>query len=201
MIRIERNQIELDGLLLSPFLENLAEFNCGEADLDDFFINDARRHEDQLLARTYALYVTSGKKFGPAALISFCNDSIRAESFANGDFKKIRKKLPHGKRYNNLPAVKIARLGVKKEYQRSGIGSHLLNMTKLLFLTDNRTGCRFITVDAYNTTRAITFYINAGFVFMKMDHKKLYDNRLAESQQAEDAPTLALYYDLKKTAI
>lgn len=42
---------------------------------------------------------------------------------------------------------------------------------------------------------------NDSFVFMKMDHKKLYDNRLAESQQAEDAPTLALYYDLKKTAI
>jgi len=94
MIKIERNQIELDGFLLSPFLENLTEFNCGEADLDDFFINDARRHEDQLLARTYALYVTSGKKFDPAALISFCNDSIRAESFANGDFKKCLPQLP-----------------------------------------------------------------------------------------------------------
>jgi hypothetical protein len=65
-------------------------------------------------------------------------------------------KLPHsqivsqfdGSSMANFPAVKIAGFGVQKEYCRGEIGIQRLNMVNTLFLVNNRTGCRFITVDA-----------------------------------------------------
>lgn len=62
-------------------------------------------------------------------------------------------------RYDYFPAVKIGRLGVKKEYQSSGFGTSILNMTKEMFITNNRTGCRFITVEAYSeTSNSLTIF-------------------------------------------
>lgn len=45
------------------------------------------------------------------------------------------------------------------------IGSHTLNMIKKLFVTENRTGCRFITVDAYNNEEVLQFYQKNEFQF------------------------------------
>lgn len=50
-------------------------------------------------------------------------------------------------------------------------------------MTNNRTGCAFITVDALRS--AIPFYINNGF--------KLLDKSIAEDETKETCP---LYYDL-----
>ena len=42
------------------------------------------------------------------------------------------------------------------------IGSILLTFIKRYFTADNKTGCRFLTVDAY--AAAIPFYLKNGFV-------------------------------------
>ena len=71
-----------------------------------------------------------------------------------------------------------------------GEGMRLVRLTddyvfklQRLFVTNNRTGCAFITVDALRS--AIPFYINNGFVIL--------DKSIAEDETKETCP---LYYDL-----
>lgn len=61
------------------------------------------------------------------------------------------------------------------------IGSFLLYFIKNFFIVNNKTGCRFITVDAY--LDAIPFYIKNGFVPLNEDDT--------------DDRTRLLYFDLK----
>ena len=63
--------------------------------------------------------------------------------------------------YRSLPAVKIGRLGVRSGMQKAGAESNIIKMINLLMQTDNRTGCRLMTVDAY--VDAVPFYIRNGF--------------------------------------
>ena len=91
--------------------------------------------------------------------------------------------FPWGLRYAELPAVKIGRLGVSGEYQRKGVGTILINLGKQIFTTRNRTGCRFITVDAYNDPAVMGFYENNDFDFY------------LDSDSGED--TRIMFFDLR----
>lgn len=66
--------------------------------------------------------------------------------------------------YTSYPAMKIARFGVTNAYQKSGIGSMIIDYLKALFINNNRTGCRFITVDAYR--KSLNFYERNGFKYL-----------------------------------
>jgi hypothetical protein len=148
--------------------------------LNDFFRTEALDHKKELLSETYSLMrATNTKEAPPPALISFCNDNIQLST------SRKKKILPREKRhYEHLPAVKIARLGVASEFQKKNIGTYLINMAKELFLADNRTGCRFITVDAYNNNNVLRFYKNNDFEFL--------------SKKDEKCPTRIMYFDLKR---
>ena len=53
------------------------------------------------------------------------------------------------------------------------MGSFLLNITKAFFRCYNRTGCRFVTVEAYNKDRTVDFYVKNDFAFLTdKDHGK-----------------------------
>ena len=178
----ERNKKESDLFTLHIlskkndfYCDELGCFNCGRDDLNEFFQKDAFDYKQQLLAETYYFQpkeATVEEIFFPVALISFLNDSIVIKREERKEGKRafwnyLRKNVPHAKRgYESYPAVKIGRLGVLKEYQRQHFGTSLLNMTKDLFLTENRTGCRFITVDAYSDKGTINFYKSNGFQFL-----------------------------------
>jgi GNAT superfamily N-acetyltransferase len=145
-------------------------FNCGDNDLNDFFQNDAKNYKKHLLAETYYLQPKKAAEFFPVAFASFLNDSIgitqeerKSEKKQFGKF--IKKTIPYPKNtYGSFPAVKIGRLGVVTEYQNKHIGTYMLNMIKAFFKTENRTGCRFITVDSYKTST--DFYKKNGFDFL-----------------------------------
>lgn len=61
--------------------------------------------------------------------------------------------------------MKIGRIGVNKEYQRRDIGTQMIDFIKRFFILENKTGCRFLTVDAYNKPRILKFYEDNGFTF------------------------------------
>ena len=63
------------------------------------------------------------------------------------------------------------------------IGQFLINFIKSYFLADNKTGCRFLTVDAY---AAIPFYFKQKFVPL--------------TAEDEGAATRLLYFDLNDIA-
>lgn len=93
------------------------------------------------------------------------------------EFNRFRRhRFVNEKRIRSYPAVKICRLG---------IGSVLLDFIKSYFLVDNKTGCRFVTVDAY--IDAVPFYEHNDF-----QHLKGHD---------EDLITRLLFYDLNDMEI
>lgn len=47
-----------------------------------------------------------------------------------------------------------------------------MEFIKLWFLTKNRTGCRFLIVDAYNDEQTINYYKKNGFEFLIDDPNK-----------------------------
>ena len=59
-----------------------------------------------------------------------------------------------------------------------------MNLAKQFFTTENRTGCRLITVDAYNRPDVVTFYEKNGFRFLTSDDA--------------DKETRIMYFDLKR---
>lgn len=64
----------------------------------------------------------------------------------------------------SYPAAKICRLAISKDMRGKGLGSYLMNFIKTLFFIDNKTGCRFLTVDAYSD--AVEFYLRNDFSFL-----------------------------------
>ena len=53
-------------------------------------------------------------------------------------------------------------------------------------ITENKTGCRFITVDAYQS--AVPFYMKNGFLFMGQQERLRYESH--------EGDTVAMYFDL-----
>lgn len=164
-IAIERNTVcNVDGWLLRPcpFLP-ITEFSCGDDDLDEYFREDAIEARDLMTCETFVL---THEKSSDAAvgLVSVCNDTM-----AMKDIRGLPelKGTPEAKlNYKDWPAVKIARLAVLRDVQGKNVGSHLMNLLKHLFVVENRTGCRIMTVDAYNKPEVIRFYVKNGFDFI-----------------------------------
>jgi len=139
-------------------------FDCGNGDLNEFFLKDAILYTKHLIAVTYVL-------MNDEAVIGFfsvLNDKIAIDDARSKTFwrKKVCHAIPFEKRYDRLPAVKIGRLAIQKPYQGTGYGQMLLDYTKHFFIKDNKTGCRFVTLDAYNNPEVIAFYQKNGFQFL-----------------------------------
>jgi GNAT superfamily N-acetyltransferase len=170
--------------------DEIGLFDCDDCDLNDFFRKDAYVAKKELLAETYSLQIqeniTQGIYF-PVAFVSLLNDQMAISKEVkkeNPSFKQIFKKIPNKKRlYKTYPAVKIGRLGVVKQYQKHQIGTSLLNILKKIFVTNNRTGCRFLSVDSYKGS--VGFYKENGFFF--------YDDN------DKDEDTRIMCYDLKNS--
>lgn len=166
---------------LSPQYE-FKSFDCGDFDLNEFLSNDSLNHLDQLLAVTYILEDDNEI----IAFFSLLNDRISSEQLSKTGWKeRIQRRFKFGtakRNYKSHPAMKIGRFGVSLSYQSKGVGEALLDYIKTLFIDNNRTGCRFITLDAYNNARSISFYLRNGFVFFTDSDK--------------NADTRQMYFDL-----
>ena len=60
--------------------------------------------------------------------------------------------------------MKIGRFAIDIMQKNKGIGSTLLNIIKYFLIENPQSGCRFITVDAYND--AVGFYQRNGFMLV-----------------------------------
>ncbi len=144
--------------------ERVQSFSCGDEDLDDFILNDASLYRTALLAITYVLERKSDKEV--MAYFSLANDRIALKDFPNNtEFNRFRRRrFVNEKRLTNYPAVKLCRFAVSESARGQSIGSFLLDYMKSWFVDDNKTGCRFLTVDAYHT--AEQFYLRNGFFYL-----------------------------------
>jgi GNAT superfamily N-acetyltransferase len=138
----------------------IKNFDCGDSDLNEFFYQDALNYTEQLLAVTYVVET----KFKTIGFFSVANDKIQI-SENKSIWNRLNRNIQNVKRRQAYPAVKLGRLGIDKEWQSQNVGTELLGYIKEFFLQNNKTGCRFITVDAYNNPVTTGFYQKNGFVF------------------------------------
>lgn len=157
-------------------------FDCGDEDLNDFIKNEVNFYKQQLIAMAYVV-VEKGKTDKIIAYFTLSNDKIAVTDFeSNSQFNKFKKKNFNREKYlRSYPSVKIGRLGISKESHGLGIGTNIIDFIKLYFLEDNKTGCRFITVDAYNA--AVPFYEKNEFEFLT---------------KKDENPTHLMFFDLMK---
>jgi GNAT superfamily N-acetyltransferase len=166
---------ELEFLRLGMDDQRDIEFDCGNEDLNEFFFEDSKGNCRELLAITYA-WRLKGKTI---AFFSVSNDAVTSQDVDN--FNRFRRIIPWGKRYRTMPAVKIGRFAVHKDFKKNGYGSKIMDFIKIWFVTRNKTGCRFIVVDALE--EALPFYEKNGFSFL--------------SNEDENGSTRLMYFDLK----
>ena len=143
-------------------------FDCGDNDLNEFLHHDSHHYLSELLAVTYLLETDEET----VAFYSVSNDKIsHTDMPTNSQWNKFRSIFPREKMMKSYPAVKIGRLGVSNTYKGKNIGTALLDYIKLLFVDNNRTGCKYITVDAY--AQSLLFYEKNGFKYLtKADEGK-----------------------------
>lgn len=192
--------LERDAVM-RPYTADVAAycmpFSCEDSDLDEFFSKDAFFYETELLGKTYA-WINTADPSKILALITLANDSVKAKFLAGSARNRLQRSIKNAKRGMNYPAVLIGRLGVSSEFRGRGlnIGSQILDFIKGWFRSeDNKTGCRFIVVDAYNNEKTLHFYEKNGF-------KPLYKNEREERDFLElncDEPleTRFMFFDLK----
>jgi GNAT superfamily N-acetyltransferase len=143
-------------------------FDCSDPDLNDFFLTDSKDYLKQLLAVTYVFEDENNT----VTFFSVLNDKISSVDIPKSVFRKIKQKMPHKKHLKSYPAVKVGRFGVHIKYQRKKIGTEVMDFIKAFFTKRNKTGCRFITIDAYNNPAAIGFYSKNGFQFLTPKDEK-----------------------------
>jgi len=153
---------------------NIKPFDCGVADLNEFLFQDAQTYLKYLYSTTF-LFENKDKT---VAYYSLLNDVLRINSQYDDEFDSELSEIIADKDYAFLlemkdialyPAVKIGRLAVDKDFQSFGFGTEILNLVIISFLTNNKTGCQFITVDALNNLETIRFYENNGFSFVTLN--------------------------------
>lgn len=191
--------IEADCIMVKltrDVLNHCQQFVCGEDDLDDFFANDAIAYDKDLMGKTYCWLLKSDDT-KIVAMVTLANAGIQTTHLPNNPKRKLNKHIAYNKRGRTYPAVLIGRLGVAREFQGKDymIGGQLMDFIKPWFSgEDNKTGCRFILVDAVNKERTVRYYERNGFIplFPRIeDEKHFYD-----IPENEDLRTRMYFCDL-----
>ena len=113
------------------------------------------------------------------------------------DDRKLSHDIPREKRMRRYPAVLIGRLGINVDFRHQGIGSELLDFIKSWFIDEeNKTGCRFLIVDAYNCMVPLDFYQKNEFLFLFSTEQQEAEN--LGYDMTKSLHTRLMYYDLKK---
>lgn len=170
-------------------------FSCGDTDLDDFFAHDAILYSRQLLGKTYC-FLLDQEPFEIVCAFTVANDSIKAALISGSSRNKVQRKILNEKRMRSYPAVLIGRLGVSTFFQNKGydVGKQVMDYIKEWFLhPNNKTGCRFVVVDAYNSAKPLHFYEKNGFQYLYTEEEEKAAFHVDES---ESLHSRMMYFDL-----
>ena len=158
-----------------PLTKELASlpFSCGNTDrdhdLEDFFHNHAMLYAEERLGKTYCFVSNETGYTEIIAFFTVSNDSVKTTFIPKSSTNKVQRKIPGQKHLRTYPAVLLGRLGVNKKYQGTEYfaGQQVVNYIKSWFIEeDNKTGCRFLVVDAYNQDNVLNFYKRNKFKFL-----------------------------------
>jgi hypothetical protein len=150
--------------------------------------------QKELLGKSYCFRLDTDPSVIVCAF-TVSNDSVKVNFLPNSRKKKLVKSIPRIKQFRSYPAVLIGRLGVNQAFKNIGIGRELMDFIKSWFINpNNKTGCRFLVVDAYNEPQPIQYYKknNFEFLFSTEKQEKKYMGILTEDQ----LKTRLMFFDL-----
>ena len=182
--------MDISSFDLFPLNEKteILPFCCKDDELNNFLFEDAKNYFSDLMAVTYLLVDRKTQK--TVAYFSLLNDKVSYDPEERSLWNRINRRISNNKRRKTYPSVKIGRLAVSKDYDNKGIGRAILDFIKHAFTNGNRTGCRFITVDAY--AKATGFYIKNSFdFFTEKDRKDATRLMFFDLKPFKDAQTRA----------
>lgn len=147
-----------------------------------------------MLGKTY-YFITKEDKPSIVAAFTVANDSIKAALVSRSLRNKIQRNIPNSKRTRSYPAILLARLGVSSNFQHLHVGRQVVDYVKQWFsLSDNKSGCRFLVVDAYNRPEIIRFYTNNGFKLLYSTEEE--ERETFSIRESEQLHSRMMYYDL-----
>lgn len=152
----------------------LVDFDCGDADINEFFNIDAIKYQEQMLGQTYFFRHRATNK--TVCAFSLSPDGLNTSNLPNNRRRKVKENIPHEKPMKSYPAYLIGRLGVDLGFGGQGIGSQLLNFIKYFCFDNYGNSCRFLVVDAYNNPNVLNFYRKNDFltVFSTEEQEREY---------------------------
>lgn len=195
--------------VITRLTEELSQlpFSCGntdgDRDLEEFFHTQALMFAKEKLGQTYCVINNEGEEAEIVAFFTVSNDSIKTTFIPKKAVNKIERKIPGRKHLHTYPAVLIGRLGVNQKYQGHNyfIGQQIINYIKIWFTDDdNKTGCRFLVVDAYNKEKVLSFYERNKFKFLYADEATEKQEQHIENEN-EQLHTRHMFLDLLHTEI
>lgn len=132
----------LQSLEINSIMEahDSSDFDCCDADLNDFIKSDALRQRIDGWNTTYIATEIGSKK-----IIGFFALSIDSIGLTPNERKRLRKD------YSNIPAIKIGRFAVDRRFQRKGIGQQMMQYAMGFIVQEicSKIGGIYITLDAY----------------------------------------------------
>lgn len=150
------------GLVALTADHDLAGFDCGNDQLNDWLTNHALASQKADLARTY-LVLGGG---AVAAYVSLTTGSIRPD--------RAPKRYARGMPRHPIPTILIARLAVARARQGQGIGRRLLGEAlRLAVVVSDTAAARLVVVDAIDD-QAAAFYRRWGFIEVPENPHRLF---------------------------
>lgn len=151
----------------------LKKFKCENTDFEQFLHRKAKKHEENLIAKTYLLYYEKDDVNEIVGFYTLSTASITAT-------EELRLSFKNGKKYNDYPSVRIGRLAISKDYEKRGFAGYLLDYIKQQILYSDLMGCRYVIVDAINEKSEL--YLKNGFSYY--------------TEKDKSEKTRLMYYDL-----
>jgi len=180
------------------------KFDCENEDINKFFCEDSDylKYEDQMMTKSYCFTYENDI----VCIFTISNDSIKKNAFqgAKDDKTRMMGRFPEGKEnIQSYPAVLIGRFGANVKYRRQnkdeiGIGTQAMKFIKQWIASEtNKTGCRFLIVDAYNEAGVIKFYKeHNNFEFLIEDETLELNMFRGNRKEITRLETRKMFFDL-----
>ena len=142
------------------------QYSCEkDKQIDKFFHEEFSDYEYQLLGKSYCFVTSDENKI--VAAFTVANSSVKVDDMPKSKRNKLNRKIPFSKQRSQYPAVLLAQLAVFDGFEGLNIGKEILDFVKSWFIDPlNKTGCRYLIVDAVNSPKVLQFYLNNGFDFI-----------------------------------
>jgi GNAT superfamily N-acetyltransferase len=179
---------------------NLAPFDSGDKDLNEFLKEDALEEQQKLLSKTHLCFY----KNRVAGYITLSADSVkvRLPPKENGGKRELnldQSQLIEDCNYPAYPCILIGRLASDKRLHEAGVGKHLLSFA-VGFALDGPLGCRYLSFDPKQPKSLDPkkktpeeYYTQFGFAYWTQSKRRMYLNMEEAAKQLQRVESLDLW--------